>query len=399
MPFHGSLKSSFHKNIYMSSLEHIFLYLVLFTAFYIFARNSRKYITTFHFIISSIIPILVFILVEGSRYGRGNDYLPYKYRYEHLSFLDEPQILFYGLMKLLHELNLTYIGAFRVYALIFIIGVIYFIRKSFPPKEAQWMYLFAIFALLLKMEFMIRQYIAMPFIFCFIHFIFEKKWLQAILCLAIANGIHSGTLFGVPFILTSYFLVKKMIHYKYCIIILFLVYYIIPNGIFTNLATQSLEILHLDTILASDHFSHYIDDSDRWLGEESYLAASQQSFLTTTLQFLFEASVIIVGYYALKIHPNQKVLSLYNLAILGFILCRLFHGFEIFNRMFDQLSIYWFIPVGYAFSVYFKPIKRKNHIYKLCTITLTLYLILYWGRYIFLQPDALFYWNHNANLL
>lgn len=380
----------------MSSIEHIILYLILFIVFYFFSKNSKIHIKTSHFIISCIIPILTFILIEGSRYGRGNDYLPYKYRYEHLNFLEEPQILFYSLMKFLHELNFSYVGAFRTYALIFIIGVIFFIRKSFKIKEAQWMYLSAIFALLLKMEFMIRQYIAMPFIFCFIYFLFNKKWLQAILCIIIANGIHSGTLFGVPFILVSYFFVKRTIHFKYSIIILFATYYIIPNGIFTNLATELLGALHLDAILASDHLTHYIEESDRWLGEGSYLIASQQSFLTMTLQFLFESSVITVGYYALKNRPNQRVLCLYNITIMGFVFCRLFHGFEIFNRMFDQLAIYWFVPVGYAFSIYFKQSILKNHIYLCCTIILILYLSFFWGRYIFLQPNAIFYWNLNV---
>lgn len=382
----------------MSSLEHITLYLFLFIVFYVFSKNSKTHIKTFHFIISCIIPILTFVLIEGSRYGRGNDYLSYKYRYEHLNFLEEPQILFYSLMKFLHELNFTYVGAFRTYALIFIIGVIFFIRKSFNNKEAQWMYLFAIFALLLKMEFMIRQYIAMPFIFCLIYFIFEKKWLQAFVCVIIANGIHSGTLFGIPCIIISYFFIKRTIHFKYSVFILFFTFYIIPNGIFTNLATQTLEALHLNTILATDQFAHYVEESDRWLGEGSYLEASQQSIVTKTLQFLFESSIIIIGYYALKSRPNQRILCLYNLAILGFVLCRLFHGFEIFNRMFDQLDIYWFVPTGYAFSLYFKQIRRKNYTYSICTIILILYLIMYWGRYIFLQPDAIFYWNHNTQL-
>lgn len=382
----------------MSSFIHIIAYIILVFSFYFFCEEiiKNKYRKSFWPI--AFIPIIAYSIIEGCRYGRGVDYIPYAYRFTHLNILEEPQILFYGLMKLLKDLGFDTVGAFVTYSFLFITGTFFFIKNTYNRNEAQWMYLFAFLAMTIKAESMIRQYIAQPFIFASIPFILRKKLIYATCLILVAINIHTGVLIQVPFIICSYFLIKKTLNWKIWTIMLFIVYYILPNGILVSTFTNVLSNSNLDKIIASEHVMHYIEDSDRWLGEDSVLSGAEQSFATMTLQFLFEACIIYSSYKLLAKYPNQKILFAFNISVIGFILCRSFHGYEIFTRMMDQLYIYWFIPVGYSFYILNKEKSAYNKIKNLINIKVTLLIIctyqtLFWSRFIFLNPEAKFFWD------
>ena len=383
----------------MSSFLHIFTYNILIFVFYFFCKNvvKNKYQNSFWII--ALVPIIIYSLIEGCRYGRGVDYPAYAYRFEHINPLNEPQFLFLGLMKFLSFLGFDTVGAFITYSFLFIVGTFFFIKNTYNIDEAQWMYFFALLAMTLRAESMIRQYVAQPFIFASIPFIFNRKWIPAALLILVAINIHTGVLVQVPLIICSFFLINKTFNWKIWIIILFIAYYILPNGILVSPFTNLLSSLHLDGLMASGDMMHYIEDSDRWLGEGSILEAAKQSFFTMTLQFLFEASVIYSSYILLMKYPNQKVLFAYNITVIGFILCRLFHGYEIFTRMMEQMNIYWFIPVGYSFYVLHKyNISADFGVKGLFRIKISLFLLcfyqfMYWSRFIFLNPEAMFIWD------
>lgn len=388
----------------MSPVLHIIAYIILLSIFYNFSKNNIKDKYRNSFWLIAIIPIIVFSLVEGCRYGRGVDYLSYVYRFEHINPLDEPQVLFLWLMQLLSSIGFDSVGAFITYSFIFITGTFFFIKNTYDKDNAQWIYLFAFLAMTLRAENFVRQFIAQPFIFASIPFIFKRKWIPAVLLILAAINIHTGVLIQVPLIICSYFLIKKTFNWKIWILMLFFAYYVIPNGILVSAFTNLLSILHLDSLIASDHVMHYIEDSDRWLGEDSILETAAQSFLTMTLQFIFEASVIYSSYKLLIKYPNQKVLFAYNIAVAGFILCRLFHGYEIFTRMMWQMYMYWFIPVGYSFYAINKErILYKNKMKEMMKIKGTLILLcfyqfMFWARFIFLNPEAKFFWD-NINFI
>ncbi len=383
----------------MSPFLHILLYIILISVFYSFSKNiiNIKYRNSFWII--ALIPILTYSLIEGCRYGRGVDYFSYAYRFEHINPLDEPQIIFLGLMNFLDFIGFDSVGAFITYSFLFILGTFFFIKNTYKYDEAQWIYFFALLAMTLRAESMIRQFVAQPFIFASIPFIFRRKWLPAALLILVAINIHTGVIIQVPLIICSYFLIKKTLNWKLWVIMLFIVYYVLPTGILVPVFTNILSALHLDGLIASEHVMHYIENSDRWLGEGSILEAAEQSIFTMTLQFLFEVSVIYSSYKLLMKYPNQKVLFAYNITVVGFILCRLFHGYEIFTRMMGQMDLYWFIPVGYSFIILFKDkISSDFRLKELLKIKMALFLLcfyqfMYWSRFIFFNPEAMFYWD------
>ncbi len=379
----------------MSTIDHILLYCLFFIVLLIFSAKSNKRKTSSNFWNSAILTILFFIIIEGCRYGRGADYLSYKYRFEHLDIF-EPQKLYLAINQLLHFVGTNYIGAFMFYALIFIIGTFYFIRKSFDREEARWMYCLAIVSMLFKFETFPKQYLALPFILCSIPFMYKKnKWIVAVLLIVSGLNIHSGLTFLVLVLIASYFFIKKTLPAKYLIFLLFVVYYVLPPGFLADFFISILKSFHLGSLLASDHVTLYVDNADRWLGADSFIETTQQSFFTKTLQFLFEIAVILSTSIALRLKPNHKILFLFNITMVGFIFYRMFHGFEIFARLFGQLNIFWFVPLGYAIYI----LKNFNFSYKqkqLMKLTIgyaILYQIMLYIRFIFLNPEATYVWN------
>lgn len=377
----------------MSSIIHIILYTYLILVLYFFCKKSSS--ISVGFWKYAFIPIISFALIEGFRYGRGVDYIPYKYRFEHIDIYEESQVVFLWLMQFLNSIDFNYIGAFTTYSFLFISGTFFFIKNTYNSDEAKWMYFFAFLALTMRAENMIRQFIAQPFIFASIPFIFKKKWIPALILILVAINIHIGVLIQIPLIVCSYFLIKKTFNWKIWVIILFVVYYIIPNGILVTFFTNILSVLHLDNLFISESLIHYIEDSDRWLGSGSIIESAEQSFFTMTLQFLFESSVIYSSYKLLIRYPNQKVLFAFNIAVVGFILCRLFHGYEIFIRMFGQMDMYWFIPVGYSFY-FIKKYNIKTKSIKLSLFVLCIYQFMFWMRFVLLNPEAMFFWDCNG---
>lgn len=360
-------------------------------------RKNKKF-----FWIMAMLPIMAFSLIEGMRYGRGVDYLSYKYRFEYIQPFAEPQIVFLWLMSSLKQLEFNYVGAFIVYAFLLITGTFYFLKKTYVYEESQWMYFFAFIALTLPAESLIRQYVAQPFIFSAIPFLFEKRnWWKAAFLTLVAINIHTGVLIQIPVLLISYFFINKTFDWKIWAVSLFFVYYVLPTGILADASIHILQMFHLDGFLASEHVLHYIENSDRWLGEDSVIKSAEQTPLTKGLEFIFEFAVVYVSCKILKKFPNRKVLFVFNIAALGFVLCRMFHGYEIFTRMTQQLYIYWFIPVGYVVYVYRKRqrevkgyfTRKEFECIKSALFILCLYQCMFWCRYIFLFADAKFVWN------
>lgn len=377
----------------MSSFDHIILYSLLFFVFFLFAKKGKE--NGRNFVLYATLAILSFTIIEGLRYGRGPDYLSYKYRFEHISPSDEPQKGFLWLMQLLNFLGFNYIGLFMTYALIFIAGMLLFIRKTFPKEYTCWMFFCILLCTLAKSENLIRQYLAMPFVFFAITNLLRRKWCYVFVFVIIANSIHSGVMFLFFCFLIAYLVYQKkefILSYKLSIPFLFIAYYIIPQGLLNDTFISILSGFDMDSVLATDHFQHYIEDSDRWLGADSFLEAAEQTPLTKTLQFIFDASILISGYITLKKHPDKNIAIFYNLVAVGFFFERLFFGFEIFQRMTGQLYILWFVVIGYVLSnlELDKKLQKGTRIYM---YAIACYQVMYWGRFVFFYPDSLFVWS------
>ncbi len=380
----------------MSNLDHILLYLIVFCSFIVFTiKINKEGYSRKRVIKLFVIPALIYALVEALRYNRGVDYLHYEQIYK-WGYTEGTQFLFDLLNKLLNFIGLDFSGALFVYEIILLTGICWII-SSYSVEIGKWMYFLAILAMLNLHENLIRQYVALPLIFCSIYYMFQQKWLIMFLFIACANFIHSGTIFVCPFVLLFYYTVKKIIPWYIAVGMLFLTYFILNIDV-SSFFLALLQKLNLGAFIYSEHLMHYIEDSDRWLGKDSVLANAQQTFVTEFMQFLFESGIIISTYIALKVQKERKILCFYNIIVLAFVLCRLVHGYEILARIFNQLYIFWFIPLGYALYILNNKRSDLKNAGLLNTMRFNVfiaigYLALYWGRFIFLNPKAVFIWN------
>lgn len=373
----------------MSIIEHILLYCILFGAFYTITKirqnNLQKSFWTY------VLPIIfLYSLILGCRYGWGNDYFWYKSRIEH-PFQYESESLGFGLLnQTLKDLGFNYVFVYIIYSLIFILCGFYYC-KDFKYNK----YMLALFlpATIVASPHTIRQSLGHSFIFLCLLFINRKKWLSLSMSLLLAYSIHSASILLLVLPVLFFIFYNKPISYKITVPI-YVIASVMTITISEYVARIATGVLPLITL--NNKFNGYLHD-DSWFGKYAINEDWQQGIVTLTLSIIFHVGIIYLGYIALHYKPNKAIAYVYNTVIIGFILLRCFWCFEIFNRMVLPYTILYFVPLGYAFYIlrYTKSsltvIERK-----LCNISslgIILYLVLYFGRFIFLSPDYLFFWN------
>lgn len=383
----------------MSPIDHIIVYFLFFFTLFLFVLVSGKARNPKPFFRVLGLFCIVFVLVEGCRYGRGTDYLSYANRYLHIDADSETQFLFLWYMKFLKSLQFTVPMYFMANSVTFLVGVTYFVRNSYEGDNVRWILFFSIFALLHHFENEIRQYLAFPFLLIALsNYINARSKIDVLISFAwimVVAMIHTGLLFCVPFLLLS-FHIKKEIPLYVSVSLLIAAYYIIPQGFFSGSFVDVLNQMFLLSGASGEDtfYAHYVEDSERWLGDSSVIEGAMQTPLTIFLQFLFELGIIIASFISLKQKPNQKVLFLFNLFVISAFFDRVMFGYEIIQRMTRQLYIFWFVPVGYAFSLYPQLKGIKRHVVFASFVLLVLYLVAFWSRFVFLYPDADYVWNH-----
>lgn len=384
----------------MSIIEHIILFLLLFGIYALWGKyNANKSDAAYWK--AAIVPILLFVFITGSRYGWGNDYLWYRVQFENPIARENEQILFKWLNDFLNLIGFNYVGGFMVYAFIFITCAFVFIR-SFGDYST-YMYCFLVPAALYISTNTIRQGVGMSFIFLALVFLKNKKWIYLIITAIIAYNIHSATIITLIILLGSFFIMKKPIHYILSIP-LFLFFTFIFDASNTALLAGFLE----KYVNVGGAFQGYIGNSERWFGEEAMqpelYTPGRYAFI---FSILFNISIFYLGYLALKIRNNQRIVYIFNVVVLGYIIQNAVILFEILSRMALTLQMFYFVPVGYIVYVYFKDCKQpetndairlKKH-FPVGIAFILMELLRYWGRFIFLNPDADFFWYHFEDIL
>lgn len=373
----------------MSILDHIFLYTILFSMFFFATRISQQFINKHYWKVVSIL-IIFYSLILGSRYGWGNDYLWYKFRFEHPFAYKEENVGFRTLNIILAEIGLNYIGAYIFYSFIYITTA-YILIKDY--KENKYMLALFLPATLLQSTFTIRQSVAHSFIFLALHFLNHKKWIFLVLYLAITYSIHPGALLLIIPIFLFFLFYKKIISWKISIPIY------ITASLFTSFFTKKIiqVFTHfLPTLVLENKFDSYLQN-DAWYNEDAIRETWMQSTLTLTLSMIFHIGIIYIGYISLKYRPKETILYFYNTVVIGMIITRFFWTFEIFRRISEPLIMLYFIPLGYSFYFLNHKIKCLSHKEKIISVISIIgmisYLLLYFGRFILQSPKYIFFWN------
>lgn len=375
----------------MSIIDHIFLFSILFMSFYLVTRIPQNNINRDFWKLTSFL-IILYSVILGCRYGWGNDYLWYKSRFENPYAYSQESTGFRILNVCLDQLGLNYIGAYMVYSLLYIVTA-FSLLKNYETNK----YMIALFlpATLLQSTFTIRQSVAHSFVFLSILCLNGRQWIKIGLYLILSYLIHpAGLLLFIPVFFFSLFYNK-----------IFSIRLSIPVYIFASVATNiinaqivSLFSQYLPLLSLGNKFDSYLQD-EMWFGEEAIQYEYLQGTVTLILSMLFHISIIYIGFVALKYKPCRNIISIYNTVVVGLILTRVFFVFEIFRRMTEPLMMMYFIPLGYSLFFLLKNIykikKIEVRLSIISVVIISIYLILYFGRFILQSPDYKFFWNIN----
>lgn len=375
----------------MSILEHIVLYSILFCSFFAMTKINQQFLNKHYWQIVCI-PIILYSIVLGCRYGWGNDYLFYKKRFENPFAYKDENIGFRTLNLLLHELGLNYVGAYIVYSLIFIVAAFILIQKY---KANKYMLLLFLPATLLQSTFTIRQSVATSFIFISLAFINDRKWMLTIGMSIVAYLIHPGAILTLLVIALFYFIkMQKPLPWELTIPLY------IAATLFSEFLSQYIFPILNETLtgmVLNNKFQSYIDNSDKWFSLEGSNDIYKQNIITQILSTIFHISMIYIGNVFLNKTKKTNIIYIYNAVVIGLILLRLFFTLEILRRIANPLVSFYFIPIGYAFYLYLNKaqiISHKEHLYcKMGFYSIIVYLILFYGRFLLQSPDYIFFWN------
>lgn len=374
----------------MSIIEHIILFLLLFGVYafwgkYLINKSGLKFWQ------AAIFPILLYVFITGSRYGWGNDYLWYRAQFENIELIDE-QVAFKWLVQFLNFLGFNYVGAFMLYSFIFIVCAFILLRSY--GEQSLFMYCFLIPATMYTTCHTIRQGLGMSFILLALVFFYQRKWLYMALVVVIAYYFHSATIITLASMLGIFYIFKKPIPFLITIPLYLYFTFAFDVGKMAFLADFLSEHISLD-----NKFQSYIDRSEVWFGTDAVREGFEQGAFAQIMSSLYTISLFYLGYKTLQIRENKLILYMYNTVVLGTIMARAVYLFEILRRFTSPMVMFYFIPLGYIFYIYSQECKKPENIrvkkyFNVGIIFILSFLLMYWGRWIFLNENGDFFWNN-----
>lgn len=375
-------------------IQYILLNIFLLFVFFLVGKNISKGGDYWR---SAIWAILFFVLIFGSRYGRGNDYFHYVdvYRLD----LEESQRLFTWFNHVLQFLGVGPHYFFFFYAIPFVT----FSLVLLEPMKKYAIYLFPLYIVANSVfeEFIIRQALSYSFVFLFMYELslntnrtLNFKIPYLLLYFLCSYSIHSANGLIVLIFLALFLFVKRPISIFITAPLFIFFSYVFP------IFLDSSGIATIFEILASsgdEKFQGYNDNVDFWTnldrdGAEQYIRTP----LIRSLETFGNLSLIILGTKLFEEKVElKKYLPFFYLYIIGTYIGKGFMTLEIFRRMGDVMMRIWFIPLALVLF-YFPTLQLKSRcrfLYKILFVGLAFWIWDYF-RYVFMKGNMiLFMWN------
>lgn len=387
----------------MSNIDHIFLYCVMYALAIAcdkqYRLNNLSRLRIVRSDAMSIVPVLltiVFIVTEGLRYGRGVDqignYGPFYLHCFSPNWSQDMESLFVWLNQIVYKLDIT--REIFPFGLIFVVFAAIFwtclwiLYKDYRNITKGFL-LFAIFSTNYLTEWTIRQGVSFSFIFLCLHFLEKKKWIWFLICSLIVFGIHHGNAIVVLLIVSCYFIFnKKAFSWKITVPIFIILEYTMEVSTFLHVIQNVFSIVDLSEL--GGNFQGYIDNNV--FEREAELAKEwERGNVTQFITVAFYSALIVLGSFVSKIKPDK--IYIYNVFVIGIIIFEPFRLAGTISRLFLGPSTLWFIPLSLVLFRYKDLVCIKPCIYKMSKFIIYIYIILFWGRYVFLNPEANYVWN------
>lgn len=376
----------------MIDLDFILLNLILLATFVI---TGKKLSCTNSYQKNLFFCVVAFIIIMGSRYMRGNDYVRYQ-----LTFMydnDEDQVIFTLLNQFLRNIGVGRHYFLYYYSFPFIVCAIYFMKSL--RRYACYTFPCFIVAFTFFNEYCIRQALGFSFIFMFMFYLFkindwpfkQEKWYKYyIWCFAYAAlsvGIHSVNGLTILFITLIYILSNSTIPSKISIPA-----YLFSAFVFSSLWDWSyIEILLKYLANIDGKFNIYINRSSLFFSADSFQDDWSRSFFGTIFQTLGHCSLFYLGNKIIKnLQLNRTYYTLFNVYVIGTIIDIGFWNYELIRRVFDPMLAFW------CFVLPIVLVNKRLLKWKSWELLLPIFLLFFikdYLSYLFNNELTLFLWD------
>lgn len=285
----------------------------------------------------AIIAIVVYSLIQGLRFDRGADYYLY---YEEIlgrwaasTTLGESREPLYALLlDVVHAFNIPYWSVFVFYSGLLITGFMLVLKKL--PEYAFWALPLFFLITLESSETIIRQYIAISFLFYAYYYALKENTKMMLIMLLCVPLIHlSGAIIIGLFLLIWKIDLNKLIRTPNILLGIYVILYVIWDV--ANLDAVSAGLSDVNG-LEGTNLQGYLDDSDRWFTEEGDINnvvgnTVQKSIIRDITTFLCNCIMIWFGYYACK--QDERLRIPYYCSFFAIIIFQIGGAIELIMRM------------------------------------------------------------------
>lgn len=338
----------------------LFHVLLLFLIYFLCNKYLRRTKNSYWKI--AVLPILIFTIEEGLRYGREIDWCVYHNVYMDIANgIDTGhELLFTLIWKAFSVVNAPYYIVIACCSCFFIYSFFYLFK---PHKE----YLFLIIPICILYEAdsatnLIRFFMGLSFLFIATRDFLDGKRTRAIIFSTCAVLTHIGLILLLP--LVWLIITRKRIISKpfvtIAISILLIVFF--DKSVLANFS------FIFDIFQGVERFAHYRTEASLWITSNGGHAFEGRDMITN---FVASIPLFVTVYYGYKIAKMDKeYIKFYNLLIIGLYLRYISLGLELLGRY--TLYFYPFYSFYIGITLFFL-LKTKKNIFS--TISLILIII------------------------
>ena len=342
-------------DIFLYNILKISLLLILLIYGFCISKSHNKR----SLLITGVITIIAFSLIEGLRWDRGPDYYN---NYLLLTTNDlsvtKSEPLFNAMISILKMLSVPYWLCFIFFSFLYIYSFAKVVKEF--PKAAIWALPVMFLTTVAAHENLIRQFIAISFLLlAFYHYLKKNKTLM-LLCLLCIFNVHYSGLFAIAmFFLVTSFKFEKYIKTPVILVGLYLLLYFFWDTSYLSPLTNTLSNLDI----GNEDMQQYLNNADRWFTDEGSLSELQGTSINISLIRIFfdlitNCTIIYFGFLAIK--QDKRLRIPYWFTFFALIFFVLGGDIEIYRRF--AWWLYIFMPIMLGSIWYSAPMKPKIRI-------------------------------------
>lgn len=371
-------------------LDYFILMFTLFVSFYTFGlivERNKLWNKIGRYWIYGFVPILLFVCLEGLRYGRGSDYLWYQEQYYSIKHpLEKQEPLFMLLYEYFYDLGFMFHSVICIFSFIWIFSICFFVKRH--AEVIRYGIIFYLIASLILYESAIRQCLGFSCVLIAVSFLSDsrKRITLYIIIAVISVLIHTSSLiYSLSFLLLM--LWNRPINWKLALFVyLFLVF--IWDFSKSNTIVQIFSFADL----GENKMQSYITNADAWFGTSASQKDSMRSMSTKIMAALLDGSILFYGYKLNNIINASKYTLIYNIFVVGLVGMMIAFPFEIIRRIFQPMYFFWGIIAAYCIIYRKNLICNKKDIYILGTMKILIFF-LFVRNILLSHAGQLFIWD------